>query len=116
MTCMGVIMRRFDQGSMRSVGQSVQPRLDESEKVGRPETRMDRASVQPPNLVQPFRAHVRVCAHTHVRTHARTHARTRAHPPAYTLDEVRRLDGSSVGAGFSRPTFRPTSDQVGRNG
>lgn len=42
-------------------------------KVGRPcigrtaETRMNRESVQPPYLVQPFRRHAHTCAHTHAR-------------------------------------------------
>ena len=97
-------MRRFDQGSV------VVPNL----KVGRAgkgrtaESRMDRASVQPPNLVRPTRA----SAHTSGRARMHTHTYARAYMLTSRLGEVRRLDRSRIGAGFRRPTFRPTSQPL----
>lgn len=88
-------------------------------KVGRPgkgwtaQTRTNRASVQPPNLVQPLppRTHRRRRAGAHM------HARPRVCGYAHRLDKVRRLDGFRQGAAFRRPTSRPTSvngAEVGR--
>lgn len=46
-----------------------------------------------------------------MRTHAHAHA-CRCHP--YRSDEVRRLDGPSTDAAYSRPTLRPTCKGVRR--
>lgn len=100
-------MCRFDQGSV----------IPSNLKVGRPgkgwtaQTRMDRASVQPPNLVQPpgacTRERVRECAG------ARTHTRARA-AMHIRLDKVRRLDRYRQDKALRRLTSRPTFAEVGR--
>lgn len=101
-------MCRFNQGSV----------IPSNLKVGRPgkgwtaQTRMDRASVQPPNLVQPPGA----CAHERARRGAGARARMRARVQLCTfrLDKVRRLDGFRQDKAFRRPTSRPTFAEVGR--
>lgn len=90
-------MLRFDQGSAYPSNLKV----GHTGKGRTAATRMDIESVQPPNLVLPLRARIR--------THVCTRARARVYQCKYRLDEVRRLDSASNGAGFSRLTFRPTS-------
>ena len=103
---MGAVMIRFDQGSVRLSYLEV-GRAGKGQPV---KTRMNRASVRPPNL--PYLPPART--HTHTRTRVRTPARiyARMHPHI-RLGEVRRLDRTSIGAGFCRPTFRPTVQPMG---
>ena len=100
-------MCRFNQRSV-----TVQPEVGRPGKGWTAQTRMDRASVQPPNLVQPPGA----CAHERVRECAgvRTHTRTRVQLCTFRLDKVRRLDRARQDKAFRRLTSRPTFAEVGR--
>lgn len=88
-------MNRFNQGSVISSNVNV----GRAGKGQTAETRMDRASVRPPNLVQPIGRHTRGRGRIYART------RTRAGMYSFRLDKVRRLDGSSIDAVSSRPTL-----------
>lgn len=108
------MLRRFDQGSVMvtrsEVSNLVQPRPTSPEKVGRRKpARIGRfrRSVQPPNLDRP---RARMCAQVRPRLRPRVCIRL------HRLDEVWRLDAASNGAGFGRPTFRPTSAGIAEVG
>jgi hypothetical protein len=92
-------MVSFDQGSV----------IPSNLKVRRPgkgrtaKTRMDRASVRPPNLVRPQPP---AC----VGVGARTHVYARVSVFIFRLDKVRRLDRASHIKASARPTFPPNLD------